>query len=732
MAMRQVGISLVVLLLLAPFVRGGTIAGRVTARGEPQAEALVGATVLVKGTVRGTTTSVHGEFRIPDVPFGTYTLVVSMVGYQRETVSNVVVEEGKETVLAVLLSPATVQMDQVVVTASRRQQSLQEVPVSLSVLDASQIEQRNSLSIEEALRYIPGVNLTGFQVNIRGSSGYSRGAGSRVLMLLDGIPFITGDTGELNFESIPIGQVDRIEVVKGASSALYGSSALGGVINVITKDIPDRPVTHVRLYGGAYNKPSYEQWEWTESPRWLNGQSIGHSYRSGRLGMSLYFSRQMDEGYRQNDYRRRHNFYVKAVQDLTTASSLTVNAGLLDQYGGQFLYWRNLDSALVPPILQATDNIRSTRYFLSGSYRSVASEGVLFTGKAMWYHNLWGFETLHGYGRAESQADDFRAEVLSTIVVDDVHTVTAGAEANVDVVGGDIFENRTVGGAAAYAQDEISVTEHLSLTAGVRFDFQSVGLTSPGGQFNPKIAAAYTPFPTTTIRASFGRGFRVPSVAEAFIEATASNLTTIPNADLKPEQSLSYEVGVAQQFGDFATIDVAAFRSDYDNLIEAGLILSGQNLLIQWRNVTRARVQGVEASLKLGLFEGAIQSGVNYTYVFPEDRSIGDVLKYRPRHLVYADLRARVGWLSAGADFRFVSRVDRIDQELVDVGIVADGIERTRIIVTDVRLGVDFPLFGADATATAMVNNVFQYNYVELIGNMMPPRTYMLVLELRP
>src|SRR5512143_787977 len=223
---------------------GGSVAGRVTSKSGEQPEPLVGAVVLVQGSVRGTTTNTRGEYRIADLPPGAHTLVVVMVGYLRVVRPGVLVEEGRETVADFSLVSSPVQFDQVVVTASRRQQSLEEVPISLSVLDASEIRRRNALVLDDALRYIPGVNMTGTQVNIRGSSGYSRGAGSRVLMLLDGIPFITGDTGELNFETIPIGEVERIEVVKGASSALYGSNALGGVINVITRDIPEQPSTH--------------------------------------------------------------------------------------------------------------------------------------------------------------------------------------------------------------------------------------------------------------------------------------------------------------------------------------------------------------------------------------------------------------------------------------------------------------------------------------------------------
>lgn len=706
---------------------GGSLAGHVTTRAN--AEPLVGVNVLLLGTVRGTTTNARGEFRIPEVPAGRYTLVFSMVGYRTERRSDVDVKDGEETLLNLALSQAPVQTEQIVVTASRREQSLQEVPVSVSVMDAGEIKLRNALTIDDALRYVPGVNITGFQVNVRGSSGYSRGAGSRVLMLLDGIPFIAGDTGELNFESIPVGQVDRIEVVKGASSALYGSSALGGVINIITKPISEIPETDVRTYGGFYNWPTYGEWQWSGKRRWFNGESISHSRKVGDLGMVLFFSRQFDDGYRLNDYHRRYNFYLKTREDFSQSSSLTMNFGVLYQYGGQFLYWRNLDSALVPPILQQNDNVKSIRYYLSGTYKDVLSDNIFFTAKALWYHNDWGFETLHGYGRAESLSDDFRAEALSTIILDNVHTLTVGLDGNMDFIGGDLFSDQAVGGFAVYGQDEMKLLEELSLTVGARFDYQSIGINETTGKLNPKVALAYTPVAGTTVRASYGQGFRVPSVAEAFITANVSGLLAVPNKDLKPERSYSYEVGLSQILGELGSFDIAAFRSDFDNMIEPGLVVSNQNLLIQWRNVTQARVQGIETSFKVGLFDGALTYNFGYTYVYPEDRTKHDLLKYRPRHLFYTSLLGRIGMFSADADFRYVSRVDRIDNELVDFGIVPDGDQRVDIFVTDFRVGADFSFAGFPLLATLNVNNAFQLNYVELIGNLMPPRTYVLVLE---
>lgn len=733
MAMRRQYCTALLLVVMSSrlLASGGSISGRVTAKGEAEGEPLVGVAVFLQGTARGTTTNARGQFRISELSPGTYAVVFSMVGYKRETRPDVRVEEGRETVLDASMTQASIQTEQVVVTANKRQQSLEEVPVSMSIMEAAEIEQRNSLVIDDALRYVPGVNMTGTQVNIRGSSGYSRGAGSRVLMLVDGIPFITGDTGELNFESIPVGQVDRIEVVKGASSALYGSNALGGVINVITKPISEVPETIIRAYGGFYNKPSFDQWKWADNTRFMNGQSVSYAHKVGDLGVSLFASRQFDDGYRQNDYRRRYNFYMKTTEDFSSANSLALNFSMLYQYGGQFLYWRNLDSALIPPVLQKTDNVKSMRYYASGLYNDALADNLLFTAKALYYHNDWGYETINAIGRTESISDDIRVEALSTLFLDRVHTLTAGLNGNLDIVHADLFGQKTVGGLAAYGQDEMKVAEDLTLTLGARFDYVSAGLTEASSQLNPKAAVTYNPFPGTTLRASFGRGFRVPSVAEAFISAGVSNLTVIPNPDLNPENSYSYEVGILQMLGGFGSFDFAAFRSDYDNLVEAGLIVSGQDVYIQWRNVTKARVQGIETSFKLGLFDGDLLYSLGYTYVYPEDITHDDLLKYRPRHVFYTTARGQLGWLSASVDFRFISRVDRVDDELVEVGIVPDGDERVDIFVADFRVGADLSTFGVPLNVSFNLNNAFQYNYVELIGNMMPPRTYMLVIEAR-
>ncbi|MER3523732.1 MAG: hypothetical protein C4326_06595 [Ignavibacteria bacterium] len=707
------------------YTQGGTLTGRITSKADN--EPLVGVNVLLKGTLRGATSDSRGEYKIANIPPGDYTVIFSLVGFERATHTNVRIEAGAVVQLDVALTPTEIQTEQIVVTASKRPQSLEEVPVSIALLDAKEISYRNSLTIDDALRYVPGVNMTEWQVNIRGSSGYSRGVGSRVLMLVDGIPLLTGDTGELNFETIPIGQVDRIEVVKGASSALYGSSALGGVINVITKPIPEEPFTRIRLYGGFYSKPTYSEWDWGGGTRFSDGESVNHSRKFDDLGMSLYLSRIADDGYRQNDYRRRYNGYLKLHYQFSDAEVVTTSFSLLDQKRGSFLYWKALNYALTPPETQLGDEVRSTRLYLTSQYSHVVSDKLTYAVKALWYRNKW--EDTIDLGSRTSRSDVLRGEGQASMLVDDRQTLTAGIEGSLDFVRADLFGKRSGAGVALYAQDEIRLNESVTLSLGARYDFQDIDSLETSRQFNPKAGIVYTPVEGTTLRASYGRGFRAPAVAEAFISTSVSGLIVDPNPNLKPERSSSYEIGISQRIGDYATLDAAAFQSDFDNLIEPGFTASGRG---QFMNVTKARVRGLELSAKASFWERLLTLGISYTYVYPRDISKNDILKYRPRHLFYANALLSVDIFTLGLDFRFISRMERIDDEFVRLGIVRDGDQRVAAYVTDVRAGADLTKLGLPLTVTLNVTNIFQYYYVELIGNLMPPRNTVFVLEWRP
>ena len=198
------------------------LTGRVTdaKTGEP----LIAATISLQG--QGTVTNFDGFYEL-EADAGTHLLKASYVGYETyETEVNL--PEGGTIELNMALDPRATVLETATVTSGKFEKPLSKVTVSLEVLQPDLIENTGKVSIDEALEKLPGVTIIDGQANIRGGSGYSQGAGSRVLLLVDDIPILSADAGFPNWDDVPIENIAQVEVVKGAGSALYGSSALNG------------------------------------------------------------------------------------------------------------------------------------------------------------------------------------------------------------------------------------------------------------------------------------------------------------------------------------------------------------------------------------------------------------------------------------------------------------------------------------------------------------------------
>src|SRR2546422_7986023 len=145
----------------------------------------------------------------------------------------------------------------IVVTTAKRPQSLEDVVPSVALLSDSDIAKRAVNTIDEAVDKAPGVQFLSGQVNIRGSSGFVQGLGSRVLLLVDGVPANRGDRGGISWDLLPVDDVERVEVVKGAGSALYGSAAFGEVVNLITREVPVGVHARLKVSGGGCAHPAH-------------------------------------------------------------------------------------------------------------------------------------------------------------------------------------------------------------------------------------------------------------------------------------------------------------------------------------------------------------------------------------------------------------------------------------------------------------------------------------------
>lgn len=257
-------------------------------------------------------------------------------------------EPGQSVITDTLIFGKSVfEQETVIISASRKEELSTEATVSNIVVETKRIDMQASAEIQDAIENVPGVTIIDDQINIRGSSGYAYGVGSRVILALNGLPLLTADAGYAQFDLIPVDNIKQIEVVKGASSVLFGSSALGGVINVITDDPGEQPFTSVRLRGSLFDRPALKAADWDDNSN-ANIFSA-HVFHARRIKDNFDLTAQVDlirdSGYRKGEEKEEYrlklftNYRVPKVKGLT----IGVNAAITVDSSGSFLWWRGYD-----------------------------------------------------------------------------------------------------------------------------------------------------------------------------------------------------------------------------------------------------------------------------------------------------------------------------------------------------------------------------------------------------
>ena len=726
---------LVFALISAAYSQQGSIRGTIT---DENGEPLIGANVVVKSTVLGAATNLAGEFAINGLKPGEYSLRISMIGYKTVHI-DVPVTAGKSQTIAVELAENPLQTEEIVITAGKRAQSLEEVPVSISVMSSAQIKQRTLHRLDDALRYIPGVNMTESSINIRGSSGYSRALGSRVQVLVDGVPMLSGDAQEIKYDVVPMFAIDRIEVLKGSGSALYGSTALGGVINVITK-VPRESTYAIRAYSGFYDSPYHEEWKWWgDSPRYFNGLDLQHGNALGDLSYLVGIGTRNNQAYRLNDDSFRWNANGKTTWKMGEGRSLSLSSNYASDERGNWVFWKSQDDALVPPDgTDLTETVISTKFQVSAEYREVLSDRFTYLGRVAYYNTGVDLESdtsdfrFRPNDRVQSTANSYMLQLQGIYALTDDDILTFGVDGTYNDVDALSYGKRFDYNTAIYAQNDLKIAEDWNISAGLRLDYTNVEGEFDDSQVNPRLGVSYTPWEGGILRSSFGLGFRSPSIAERYTSASAGPVRTKPNPDLEPEKSISYEAGIKQTLPFPMVLDLAVFYNEYENLVEPSFDETDQRIIFQ--NITSAKISGIEASLTGVFFDDFLTLSFGYTYMDPvnttEDENgepLNTILKYRPKQLFYANGMLQKYGFTLGVDFRYISEVENIDQELLFY--VVDAGERVPVYVTDVRLSYDFTRNALPLRATLQTKNAFQYNYVEVPANIAPIRNYTLTLE---
>jgi vitamin B12 transporter len=502
----------------------------------------------------------------------------------------------------VALGEDALRLDPIVVTATRIERKVSEVAASVSVVTREEIEERMPAVVGDALQGVPGIVVQrsgspgGLEnVKIRG------GLGPHTLILIDGFPVNSPTLGSFDIGTLPADAFERIEVVRGAQSALYGSNAIGGVVNFIPRKGEDG-----MRYGIAAAAGSFDT---VHGSGFVQGGGRPGRFHIGAMGFT-------SDGILPNDDTSLVSFLGTGEAAVGRRSRLhavalytDIEKGIPVDFGTPRDENHELDRrGVLGGLRWETDISEAVTVMASGMIfeesfreRDPADPGEVFP---------FVFES-----DTDTRKTLFRLE--GRISAAPVSTTFVGVEylkdrgANTFRTDFDVTDvSESVINRSLYVQEEIRLRERTGVSLGARLDDNA----KAGTEFNPR-AAAYHVFERTGIRvrAAVGRGFRVPTILEEFDAFVGNPL-------LGPETAISYEAGTDIPVGKRASLSVTYFYKDFDDLIQFDPSVPGPAGFGELRNVGRAFARGVESEARVRLLAWA-EVGLAYTYTDSWDAS---------------------------------------------------------------------------------------------------------------
>jgi len=737
----------------------GRLVGKITDAANK--ETLVGASIIAnpgvtnKTEVKGTITDIDGNYSLSLAP-GIYFVDYTYIGYILLK-RRVVIEEGKEHVVNVELEAGAKDLGIVTISGSKYEKNFGEESVSMEVLPPSFIENNNITSLDKAVDKVPGVSMIGETMNIRGGAGYSANAGSRVLSLIDDIPWLSPQNSGILFWAVPLENIKQVEIIKGASSSLYGSSALNGTMNIITENAKNEPYSKVNLYSGVYENPlkgEKSKYYWSdERMRMMNGFAFVHRRKIKKFDYTVNGAYNRDESHLMNDEKDRVRFNFKTRFRPKENLTVGINGNMAYQYGGFFFLWENYDTTSIKGDSLAYTPNEITRqkempfnidpyltYFdKKGNKHSIKGRYYYIMTRTGINENtdggvIYGEYTFHS--RMKSLGLDF----------------VTGVSGSQTMIDSEVFSKRKGTNGSVFLQVDKKFFNKLTLTVGFRGELFKLDTLDIELQPIARCGINYQPAKASYIRASFGMGYRYPSIAEKFSNLVRAGQYVVPNFGLEPESSWSAEVGFKQGFKIskwVGYLDVAGFVTQYHNMMEFTVAPSEvkneyypQALFVFWsENVTDARISGFEIS---ALGQGKVQAVdvnflVGYTYMSPIDLNYdpddiaysgrdNNLLNYRFKHTAKADIQCTYKGFMLGLTGFINSFMENIDPKIN----LVPGIRAYRAsheeptYAVDARVGYDF----SEKTKVSFIaKNITNNQYSVRPAYLEAPRNYTVQLS---
>ena len=649
------------------YSQNGKLSGKVT---EENGDGLISANVVIDASKgQAAITDFDGNYEIKDLPAGTYDVLFKYIGKEEQKIKVTIVVGETKTLSPVLKEKANM-IDVVVVTGSKYEKKLSEETVSLDVLKQNVLSNQNVTDVSSGVQKIPGVTIADGQVNIRGGSGWSYGAGSRVAVLYDDLLITTADADDAKWSVMPVENIDQIEVLKGAASAIYGTGALNGVINARMAYPTDEPFTKLTTYAGFYEGPTRTpsmKW-WQGRPQYNFGFNFADRRKLGQWDIITGTAYNKDQGWLDSsdgqDFRlnAKIRYRFKNIEGL----SMGINVLAYWSWGKTFFLWDSIGSKAYKPLANTITQYESNRYLVdpfinyydkSGNhfsfrYRLLSSTNLNSTGQgSIAPRHILDFSYQRPFEVSSKVKFNFVCGVGAKIdqinppknpndaTPDSVrqHLVDSLGYYPVPYLYGD-KEHRAYN-ASVYAQVDGKFFNRLNVSLGARWEYFNVdGRNSLKELTYPlfRVGLNYQAAEATYIRASFGQGFRYPSIAELYVTTKVGAIEIFPNKNLKPETGYSAEIGLKQGFklgkhsNTTGYFDVAGFWNQYQNMMEFIFGSFGQFDILNNKlgagfssqNVGSTRILGLDAALGVQTHLGSVEFNFLGGYTFINTKAL--------------------------------------------------------------------------------------------------------------
>lgn len=652
---------------VAAFAQKAVVSG--TVMDEKDKSAMIGVNVRLKGTSDGATTDFDGKYTLEVPASAPFTLELTYTGYQTRLISFAALAPEQRKTSDVLMTETSKDLDIVVVTGSKFEKKFGEQTVSMEVLKGQNITQSNQ-TMNEAVNKVPGVTMLGKTISIRGGSGFADATGNRVMFLLDDIPLVNPDNGGINWYGVPTEAINQMEIVKGASSAATGGSALNGVINVrtITPSI-DKPFNKLYLNIGLYDHHKNRDFYWflrkTDKngkehyiPPVFGGVSFVHSSRIKNVDLTFNVGYSGNQGYMQNQSANRVRTYLKLKYSPTKMPNLAVGiaGNVYVEKGDDFFRYQSYHNAntgdSMTLVTEYPNKISAYSFNVMPYVTYFDKYDNRHAIKTAVYHSI-GYNTA---GDSTTTTKVWAEYSFSKRFEEHDLNLAAGISGYYSKSPGKSFGARYEANTGAFVQVDKKFFKRLTISGGMRLEFNKLDTTSPMNEqwvlnkilnrdsahlikspvqplfrFGINFQAAEATF----IRASFGQGYRYPSFSEKFIFTARTGIYVVPNFGLQPEHGWSAEIGVKQGVKISKWVfyaDVAVFVNKYRNMINFISTNWGNSpvpkpdnttitLVSKAVNTERALIYGVDVStIGTGkIFGVPLNFLIGYTYMDPLD-----------------------------------------------------------------------------------------------------------------